>query len=70
MMKNTLLRATLIGVTALSLGGCIRGGSKNETQVSTTTTGQELTDLQTAYENGVITAEEYEKKKKEILKRD
>lgn len=47
--------------------GC--GGGGAQLQQSNTTLGQELTDLQTAYEKGIITQKEYEKAKKEILKR-
>jgi uncharacterized membrane protein len=47
--------------------GC--GGGGAQVQQSNTTLGQELTDLQAAYDNGIITEREYERAKKEILKK-
>jgi len=47
--------------------GCSGGGA--EVKQSNTTLGQELTDLQAAYDRGIITQREYEKAKKEILDR-
>jgi hypothetical protein len=51
--------------------GCLSGGSKSQQTVETKTTtlGQELTDLQKAHESGAITDEQYEKAKKELLKK-
>ncbi len=63
-------RLVLIGAVAamsVSLAAC-GSHSKTETSVKSTTTGQELTDLQAAYEGGIISEQEFEKKKKEILK--
>lgn len=47
--------------------GCGGGGARVQTQ--STTKGQELMDLEQAYEKGIITEKEYNKQKKEILKR-
>lgn len=56
-------------VTAvLAAAGC--GGADVRTQTTTTTTGQELMDLKKAYDTGVITEKEYERKREEILDRD
>jgi len=49
-------------------GGCSAGGAK--VQANQTTLGQELMDLDEAHEKGVISDEEYEKAKKNLLKRD
>ena len=56
-------------VLATTVSGCGGGGAKSQTQtdVRTTTTGQELLDLQKAYEAGAISKNEYEKQKKIIL---
>jgi hypothetical protein len=67
--KLTLLMLALM-FFLLILGGCC-GGSK-ETKVvtdpsKTTTTGQELQDLQKAKESGAISEKEYEEAKKKIL---
>jgi uncharacterized membrane protein len=48
--------------------GC--GGADVHTQTTTTTTGQELMDLKKAYDTGVISEKEYERKREEILDRD
>jgi len=53
-------------VALLGMSAC--GGGKTTTNVSGTTTGQELTDLKAALDNGIITESEYEKKRKELLK--
>ena len=60
-----LLAVTLIASTGLT--GCGGGGATMDAR--TTTTGQELMDLDKAYKEGIITEKEYESKKKEIMKR-
>ena len=57
----------LILLVAFGLTGCGGGGAKLDAR--TTTTGQELLDLDKAYKEGLITEKEYDKKKKEIMKR-
>jgi len=59
-----LLSATACGC----LGG---GGGKTQVQSTTTSTtlGQELQDLQKAHESGAIDDKQYEKAKKELLKK-
>jgi hypothetical protein len=47
--------------------GC--GGGGAQVQQSSATLGQELADLQTAYEKGIITEKEYNRAKKEILRK-
>lgn len=65
---NTRLRLFLLMLlVTFSLTGCGGGGAKVST--SSTTTGQELLDLDKAYKDGIITEKEYEKKKKDIMKR-
>jgi len=52
--------------------GCLGGGNgktKVETTTTTTTLGQELQDLQKAHESGAIDDKQYEKAKKELLKK-
>lgn len=60
--------AVAMMMTMLSAAGC--GGADVRTQTTTTTTGQELMDLKKAYDTGVITEKEYERKREEILDRD
>jgi hypothetical protein len=45
------------------------GGAKVQSEISTTSLGQELTDLEKAYEAGVINKKEYEKAKNGLMKR-
>lgn len=54
-------------VATLVTAGC--GGGDSSVQASTTTMGQELTDLKKAFDGGIISEKEYEKSKKQILKR-
>jgi uncharacterized protein YceK len=56
---------------AIFLPGCggIHGGSTAETDVHSTTVGQELLDLEKARQAGVISDKDYEKQKKKILDR-
>lgn len=60
----------LIAAACLALlSSCSGGGAKMETKqdIKTTTTGQELMDLQKAYESGAISKEEYEDQREKIL---
>lgn len=52
------------------LWGCGGGGAELQSHTRTTTTGQELIDLQSAYDKGVITKDQYESQKKKILNKD
>lgn len=57
----------LMLLVTFSLTGCGGGGATMEAK--TTTTGQELLDLDKAYKAGLMTEKEYDKKKKEIMKK-
>ena len=61
----------MVAAGALIGGCCCPGGgsstTKTETTINTTTTGQQLIDLQKAYESGAISEKEYNKQKQEIL---
>jgi uncharacterized membrane protein affecting hemolysin expression len=61
----------LIGLllSSFTLSGC--GGRKQSTnvQATTTTLGQELVDLQQAYEKGIITEKEYNDLKQKAMKK-
>lgn len=67
-MKRIGLSSILI-LSLAAVSACGGGGAKTTTTVSTTTTGQELTDLKAALDSGAISSSEYEKKRKEILKK-
>jgi len=72
--KILLLSLLIMIVLSLSSCGCLSGGKGGEAQVEnttrTTTLGQELQDLDAAYQKGIITEKEYKKKKKQLLKRE
>jgi hypothetical protein len=52
---------------ALAISGCGGGGAKVETQTTTVTLGQQLMDLQAAYDKKIITEKEYNETKKNLL---
>lgn len=63
--------AAVIGLLLACAGffSCGGGGAKVQTQITTTSLGQELTDLDAAYKAGVINQNEYENAKKGLIKR-
>ena len=69
MKKLGALLLVVFLATSLTLAGC--GGKKSTATVetSTTTLGQELVDLQTAYEKGIITEKQYNDLKKKAIKK-
>jgi hypothetical protein len=69
----TSLRVFLLSCLLIfgsGLWGCGGGGAELKSHTTTTTIGQELIDLQSAYDRGVITKDQYESQKKKILSRD
>lgn len=66
------LLAAWIGLIPIGLSSCscLSGGgeTKVEPTTKTTTLGKELMDLDEAYKKGIITEEEYNKKKKALMK--
>lgn len=65
--RKMVLLATLLAT--VSLAGCGGGGAKSSTslQATTTTMGQQLIDLKASYDKGIISEQEYNKAKKDIL---
>ena len=70
-MRFTKVSIIALVVFTIVMGGLFVGcgGGGAQVQQSSTTLGQELTDLQAAYEKGIITEKEYSKAKKELLKK-
>ena len=58
-----------IGMLAASAFLVSCGGGGTNVKTRTTTVGQELTDLDAVYKDGIITEKEYNRKKQEILKK-
>jgi hypothetical protein len=70
LMKSMAIVLVTVATMAAFLGGCCGKTTKVEvtpTPASTTTTGQELMDLQKAYESGAISKEQYDKMKQAII---
>ena len=69
MKKLGIFIVIVLLVTSFGLSGC--GGKKTnvETTNVSTTLGQELVDLQTAYDKGIITEKEYNDLKKKAIKK-
>lgn len=65
-LVKTAVAAWMVAMVLLATG-C--GGADVHTQTTTTTTGQELMDLKKAYDTGVISEQEYDRKREEILDR-
>ena len=57
----------LIGLMS-TLAGCSGGGAKVQSDITTTTKGQQLMDLQKARDSGAISEKEYQSLKKNIMK--
>ena len=68
-MKRRLYTALVaIGLAvSLLLTGCGGGGAKTQNVVTTKSKGEQLSDLQQAYESGALTRPEYERQRKKIL---
>lgn len=62
-----LVSVVLLGTLAVAGSGCSRD---SKVEARTTTVGQELQDLDAARSKGLLTEEEYNKQRKEIMKRD
>lgn len=69
MRKQGMIAFILAILLVTGLTACGGGGAKAQTDIRTTTTGQELTDLKKALDAGAITQEEYEAQREKILKR-
>ena len=67
-LPKTLGVLALCGLFLLGVAAC-GGGADIKSEISTTTTGQQLMDLKKALDSGAITQQEYEKERKKILDR-
>jgi hypothetical protein len=54
-------------IAALTLSACGGGGAKVESDITTTTKGQQLLDLKKALDAGAINQKEYETLRKRVL---
>jgi hypothetical protein len=71
-MRKTLfnsLAAVMAIALILGLAGCGGGGAEMKSEISTTTTGQQLMDLKKALDSGALSKEEYDKEREKILEK-
>ncbi len=70
-MRFTKVSVIALVIFTIVMGGLFVGcgGGGAQLSQSNVTLGQELTDLQAAYEKGIITEKEYNRAKKEIMKK-
>lgn len=64
-----LPRMLVAASLALGLAGCWGGGADVRNSNRSTTVGQELIDLQRAYDQGLVDQREYDRQRKRILRR-
>ncbi|HEX6829357.1 MAG TPA: hypothetical protein VF104_10300 [Burkholderiales bacterium] len=63
--RNRILATALLA--ALGVSACGGGGADVKSEITTTTKGQQLMDLQKAYESGAMTKDEYERERQKVL---
>ncbi len=63
----TMMIVVIMVMMPLSLIGCGGGGAEVRTQSYTTTLGQELKDLEEAYQKGIITEKQYKDAKEKLI---
>jgi len=63
--RNSILAAALLAT--LGVSACGGGGADVKSEITTTTTGQQLLDLKKAYDAGAMTKDEYERERQRIL---
>lgn len=68
-LPKTLVSLAVCGLLLLGVAACGGGGAEVKSEVSTTTTGQQLIDLKKALDSGAINQQEYEKERTKILER-
>ena len=70
-MRFTKVTVIAVVIFTIVMGGLFVGcgGGGASVQQSTVSLGQQLEDLQATREKGIITEKEYEKAKKELLKK-
>lgn len=73
MKVSRMASVVVMVVLAGTLSGCCGGGTKKEVtqtspvNVETKSSGEQLMDLQKAYESGAITEKEYNKMRQDII---
>ena len=57
----------MVMILVLGLVGCGGGGAQVKSDSYTTTLGQELKDLEEAYQKGIITEKQYKEAKEKLI---
>jgi len=70
MTGRFVARGLIAAALIIGLAGCWGGGADVRNSNRSTTVGQELIDLQRAYDQGLIDQREYERQRRRILRRD
>lgn len=68
-VTHVLVLLAVCGLVVFGTAACGGGGAEVKSEVSTTTTGQQLIDLKKALDAGAINQQEYEKERQKILER-
>jgi hypothetical protein len=70
-MRSWKVSVVALVIFTIVMGGLFVGcgGGGASVQTSSTTLGQELTDLEEAHEKGLLTEKEYKKARKKIMKK-
>lgn len=68
-LSRNLVLFAVCGLLLLGVAACGGGGAEVRSEVSTTTTGQQLIDLKKALDSGAMTQKEYEQERQKILER-
>ena len=65
-IKTWLLMAAM----GVALAGCGGGGAEVRSEMTTTTTGQQLIDLKKALDIGAMTEDEYDREREKVVAKD
>ena len=68
-LTHLLVLLAVCGLVVFGAAACGGGGAEVKSEVSTTTTGQQLIDLKKALDAGAINQQEYERERKKILEK-
>ena len=69
MLHYKLLVLVIAILVGLGMTGCRGGGAEVKTQSYSTTLGQELKDLEEAYNKGIISEKEYNRSKERLIEK-
>jgi hypothetical protein len=68
-VSQRVIACFVVGIAMFGVATASGCGRSTKVEARTTTLGQELTDLEAARNKGLLTEEEYSRKRQEIMKR-